>query len=83
MMLKKTWRWIGHILFGAAVLIFLVMLLTDLPFRTEWAWMFLAPSVAITRVRDMRETEKTVEPLITIGLCVLIFSLSLFGLLFI
>ncbi|MBN9653220.1 hypothetical protein J0K78_03000 [Halobacillus sp. GSS1] len=29
--MKKTWRWIGHILFGAAVLIFLWMLLTDQP----------------------------------------------------
>ncbi|MGR9049771.1 hypothetical protein ACQ4XT_14200 [Halobacillus faecis] len=80
--MKKTWRWVVHILFGAAVLIFLLMLFTDYPFRAEWGWIFLAPSVVITRVIDMRETGKTVEPLITIGLCFLIFSLSLYGLLF-
>ncbi|MYL48327.1 hypothetical protein GLV98_02480 [Halobacillus litoralis] len=81
--MNKTWRWLGHILFGAAVLIFLFMLFTDLPFRTEWGWIFLAPSVVITRVGDMCETGKKVEPLITITLCILIFSLSLYGLLFI
>ncbi|WP_146817983.1 hypothetical protein [Halobacillus faecis] len=81
--MKKTWRWLGHFLFGAAVLIFLLMLFTDLPFRAEWGWVFLAPSVVITRVRDMREKGKKVEPMITITLCVLIFSISLYGLIFI
>ncbi|WLR46591.1 hypothetical protein LC065_13550 [Halobacillus litoralis] len=81
--MKKIWRWVGHILFGAAVLIFLLMLFTDSPFHAEWGWIFMAPSVVITRVRDMRESGRKVEPLITITLCILIFSLSLYGLLFI
>ncbi|MBX0356093.1 hypothetical protein [Halobacillus sp. Nhm2S1] len=81
--MNKTLRWLGHFLFGAAVLIFLLMLFTDLPFRAEWGWIFLAPSVVITRVRDMRESGKKIEPLITITLCAFIFSLSLYGLLFV
>ncbi|WP_406944112.1 hypothetical protein ACJA3J_12005 [Halobacillus sp. SY10] len=80
--MNKIWKRIGDAFFIVAGVALILPLFTDLPFRWELTWTFLAPAVIIQRLREVNEKGRKVEPILTIGMSLLLFGISFYSLLF-